>query len=64
MRTFDNFALAYQALRAGQVDAMVSIDGVAEEYAKRGQFHRALHGIGPTPVALAMKSRPLADAVA
>ncbi len=64
VRTFDNFALAYQALRAGQVDAMVSIDGVAEEYAKRGQFHRALHGIGPTPVALAMKSRPLADAVA
>ncbi|ALN75144.1 ABC transporter substrate-binding protein [Aureimonas sp. AU20] len=63
VRTFDNFALAYQALRAGQVDAMVSIDGVAEEYAKRGQFHRALGGIGPTPVALAMKSRPLADAV-
>ena len=31
IRTFDTFALAYQALRAGQVDAVVSIDGVAKE---------------------------------
>lgn len=63
IRTFDNFALAYQALRAGQVDAVVSIDGVAKEYSDRGDFDRAISGLFPTPVALAMKSKPLAEAV-
>ena len=63
IRTFDSFALAYQALRAGQVDAVVSIDGVAKEYADRGDFKRAISGLYPTPVALAFKSKPLADAV-
>lgn len=63
IRTFDSFALAYQALRAGQVDAVVSIDGVAKEYADRGDFKRAISGLYPTPVALAFKSKPLAEAV-
>ncbi|MDX7950817.1 ABC transporter substrate-binding protein [Lichenihabitans sp. Uapishka_5] len=63
IRTFDSFALAYQALRAGQVEAVVSIDGVAKEYADRGAFKRAVAGLYPTPVALALKSKPLADAV-
>lgn len=63
VNTFDTFATAYQALRAGQVDAVTSIDGVAEEYQKRGDFHRALHGLFPSPVALAFKSKPLAEAV-
>lgn len=63
IRTFDNFATAYQALRAGQTEATVTIDPTATEYAKRGEFDRALHGLFPTPVALAMKSKPLADAV-
>lgn len=63
IRTFDNFATAYQALRAGQTEASVAIDPTATEYAKRGEFDRALHGLFPTPVALAMKSKPLADAV-
>lgn len=63
IRTFDNFATAYQALRAGQTEATVSIDPTAAEYAKRGEFDRALNGLFPTPVALAMKSKPLADAV-
>ena len=63
IRTFDNFALAYQALRAGQVEAVVSIDGVAKEYADRGDFARAISGLYATPVALAFKSKPLADAV-
>ncbi|WP_131115499.1 ABC transporter substrate-binding protein [Lichenihabitans psoromatis] len=61
--TFDSFALAYQALRAGQVEAVVSIDGVAKDYADRGDFKRAISGLYPTPVALAFKSKPLADAV-
>ena len=63
VRTFDNFALAYQALKAGQVDAVVSIDGVAKAYADRGDFARGISGLYATPVALAMKSKPLAEAV-
>lgn len=63
IRTFDNFATAYQALRAGQTEASVSIDSTAAEYAKRGEFDRAISGLFPTPVALAMKSPTLASAV-
>ncbi|MBO1907637.1 ABC transporter substrate-binding protein [Microvirga sp. 3-52] len=63
IRTFDNFALAYQALRAGQVEAVVSIDGVAKEYADRGDFARAISGLYATPVALAFKNKTLATAV-
>jgi polar amino acid transport system substrate-binding protein len=63
IRTFDNFALAYQALRAGQVEAVVSIDGVAKEYDARGDFRRAVSGLFPTPVALAMQNPELAQAV-
>jgi len=64
IRTFDNFATAYQALRAGQVETVVSIDSVAKEYQDRGDFQRVLSGLFPTPVALAMKSTVLAAAVA
>ncbi len=63
VRTFDNFATAYQALRAGQTEASVSIDSTAAEYAKRGEFDRAISGLFATPVALAMKSPALANAV-
>ena len=63
IRTFDNFALAYQALRAGQSDAVVSIDGVAKEYSDRGDFARAISGLYPTPVAVAFKNKDLANAV-
>ncbi|MGF9693960.1 ABC transporter substrate-binding protein [Rhizobium sp. 0TCS1.26] len=63
IQTFDNFALAYQALRAGQVEGVVSIDGVAKEYDTRGDFRRAVSGLYPAPVAVAFKSTTLADAV-
>jgi polar amino acid transport system substrate-binding protein len=63
VRTFDNFATAYQALRAGQTDATVSIDSTAAEYAKRGEFDRAISGLFATPVALAMADEELANAV-
>ena len=63
IRTFDNFAIAYQALRAGQTDATVSIDATAAEYAARGEFDRALSGLFATPVALAMNNEELAVAV-
>ena len=63
VRTFDTFATAYQALKAGQVDAVTSIDGVAKEYQDRGDFTRAISGLYPAPVALAFKSKELAAAV-
>jgi polar amino acid transport system substrate-binding protein len=63
VRTFDNFATAYQALRAGQTDATVSIDSTAAEYARRGEFDRAISGMFATPVALAMANEELAGAV-
>jgi len=63
VRTFDNFATAYQALRAGQTDATVTIDSTAAEYAKRGEFDRAISGLFPTPVALAMANEELAGAI-
>jgi polar amino acid transport system substrate-binding protein len=64
LRTFDTFSIAYQALGAGQLDAVVSIDAVAGEYQKRGGFARVVSGIHPTPVALAAKSPALAGAIA
>jgi polar amino acid transport system substrate-binding protein len=63
IRTFDTFAVAYQALKAGQVDGVTSIDGVAKEYQDRGDFTRAISGLYPAPVALAFKSKALALAV-
>ena len=63
IRTFDNFAVAFQALRVGQLEGVASIDAVAAEYDRRGEFRRALHGINATPAALAFRSRALADAV-
>ncbi|MEM9224164.1 MAG: ABC transporter substrate-binding protein [Pseudomonadota bacterium] len=63
VRTFDNFATAYQALRAGQTDATVTIDSTAKEYADRGEFDRAISGLFATPVALAMANEELASAV-
>lgn len=63
VRTFETFAVAYQALKAGQVDAVTSIDGVAKEYQDRGDFTRAISGLYPAPVALAFKDKTLASAV-
>jgi polar amino acid transport system substrate-binding protein len=64
IRTFENFAMAFQSLRAGQVEVALSIDSTAAEYQKRGDFERALSGLFPTPVALALKNKPLAETVA
>jgi polar amino acid transport system substrate-binding protein len=63
IRTFDTYAIAYQALAAGQVDAVTSIDGVAKQYDAQGQFPRAVSGMDPTPVALAFKNKALAEDV-
>jgi polar amino acid transport system substrate-binding protein len=64
IRTFENFAMAFQSLRAGQVEVALSIDSTGAEYQKRGEFDRVLSGLFPTPVALALKNKPLAETVA
>lgn len=64
IRTFENFSMAFQALRAGQVDATLAIDATSAEYEKRGGFVRVLHGLFPTPVALAARNGTLAAAIA
>ena len=64
IRTFENFSMAFQALRAGQVDATLAIDATSAEYEKRGGFTRVLHGLFPTPVALAARNGTLAAAIA
>ncbi|RZI75912.1 MAG: ABC transporter substrate-binding protein [Variovorax sp.] len=64
IRTFENFAMSFQSLRAGQVEVALSIDSTATEYQKRGDFDRVLNGLFPTPVALATKNRELATAMA
>ncbi len=64
VRAFDNFAVSFQALRAGQLDAAVSIDSTGKEYDDRGEFTRAISGLYGTPIAFGFRSRPLAEAVA
>jgi len=64
VRAFDNFAVSFQALRVGQIEAAVSIDSTGKEYETRGDFARPISGLFPTPIALGTRSRPLAEAVA
>ncbi len=63
VRTFNNFAEAFQALRAGQVDAATSIDATAMYWQSRGDFTRAFAGLFPQTATFAFASKPLADAV-
>lgn len=60
---FDNYATVYQALRAGQADAVASIDPVAKQYQDRGEFTHALSGMYPTPGSLAFVNNDVAAAV-
>lgn len=64
VRAFDNFAVSFQALRVGQIDAGISIDSTAKEYETRGDFTRAVSGLFATPIAFGFRSRVLATEVA
>ncbi|MBP2169574.1 polar amino acid transport system substrate-binding protein [Erwinia toletana] len=64
IQTFDNFTVAFQALRAQQVSAVISIDAVAAEYQQKGMFKQVISGLEPTPVAIAFKDAKLAAATA
>ena len=63
IKTFNTFAESYQTLRAGQVDAVVSVDAVAKFYQDKGEFERAMAGIAGSPATIAAKSKDLAQAV-
>ncbi|CAM2865052.1 amino acid ABC transporter [Komagataeibacter xylinus] len=64
IHAFDNFAIAFVALRAGQVDAVVSIDVVAHRFADDATLRIGLMHLFPTPVALAVRDRQLALRIA
>ena len=64
VRPFDNFAVSFQALRAGQLEAAISIDSTGKEYDDRGEFTRAISGLYGTPINFGFRSRALARAVA
>ncbi len=64
IRTFDGYAAVYQAIRAGQVEAGVSIDPVAKQYQDRGEFAQVLHGLFATPGSLSFGNKAIAEAVA
>lgn len=61
--TFNNFAEAFQALRAGQSDAATAIDATAMFMQQRGDFTRAISGVFPQTACFAFANRTLADAV-
>jgi polar amino acid transport system substrate-binding protein len=64
IRPFDNFAVSFQALRVGQLDAAISIDSTGKEYDERGEFTRAINGLFGTPINFGFRSRVLGQAVA
>ncbi|MCZ8314269.1 ABC transporter substrate-binding protein [Phreatobacter sp.] len=63
IRTFNNFAEAFQALRAGQVQASTSIDATAMFWQGRGDFTRAVAGLFPQTATFAFANKTLAEAV-
>ena len=60
--TFNNFAEAFQALRARQVDAATSIDATAMYLQDRGDFTRAIAGLFPQTATFAFANKTLAEA--
>jgi polar amino acid transport system substrate-binding protein len=61
--TFNNFAEAFQALRAGQSDAATSIDATAMFMQNRGDFTRAISGVFPQTACFALANKTAAEAV-
>jgi polar amino acid transport system substrate-binding protein len=61
--TFNNFAEAFQTLKAGQSDAATCIDATAKFQEQRGDFTRAISGVFPQTACFAFANKVLADAV-
>jgi polar amino acid transport system substrate-binding protein len=62
IRTFNNFAESFQALRARQVDAATTVDATAMYWQERGDFTRAIAGLFPQVSTFAFANKTLADA--
>jgi polar amino acid transport system substrate-binding protein len=60
IRTFNNFAESFQALRAGQVQAATAIDATAMYWQGRGDFTRAIAGLFPQTATFAFANKTLA----
>ena len=63
IHTFNNFAEAFQALRAGQVQAATAIDATAMYWQGHGDFTRAIAGLFPQIATFAFANKTLAEAV-
>jgi polar amino acid transport system substrate-binding protein len=63
IQTFNTFAEAYQALKAGQLDAVTSVDATAKFYQDKGDFVRAISGLRGSPASLAFNDPDLANSV-
>jgi polar amino acid transport system substrate-binding protein len=61
--TFNNFAEAFQALKAGQSDAATCIDATAKFQEQRGDFTRAISGVFPQTACFALANKVVADAI-
>jgi polar amino acid transport system substrate-binding protein len=61
--TFNNFAEAFQALKAGQSDAATCIDATAMFMQNRGDFTRAISGAFPQTACFAFANKVAADAM-
>jgi polar amino acid transport system substrate-binding protein len=61
--TFNNFAEAFQALKAGQSDAATCIDATAMFMQTRGDFTRAISGVFPQTACFAFANKLLAEAM-
>jgi polar amino acid transport system substrate-binding protein len=64
IRVFNTYGDTFQAMRAGQIDAVFAGDLIGAYYEKQGQFTMAVTGLFPgTPAAFATSDPKLADAV-
>ena len=64
IRVFNTYGDTFQALRAGQIDAVFAGDTIGSYYEKQGQFVKAVGSLYPgTPAAFATSEKKVADAV-
>lgn len=64
IRVFNTYGDTFQALRAGQIDAVFAGDLIGAYYQKQGQFTMAVTGLYPgSPLAFATADKTLAAAV-
>ena len=64
IRVFNTYGDVFQAMRAGQIDAVFAGDTIGSYYEKQGQFRKAVTGLYPgSPAAFATADKRIADAV-